>query len=94
MSKLCKTNPILSAVGGLQMNANSLIIKDYRKKDDFAVQKPKPNRSQFPKAILSAEKALNLARAAGDEELAQKIKERIKLYKQNKPSSNSLKKQQ
>jgi len=49
---------------------------------------------QFPKAVLYAEKALNLARAAGDEELAQKIKERIKLYKQNKPLSNSLKKQQ
>jgi len=43
---------------------------------------------------LSAEKALNLARAAGDEELTQKIKERSKLYKQNKPLSNSLKKQQ
>jgi len=40
---------------------------------------------QFPKAILYAEKALNLARAAGEDELAQKIKERIKLYKQNKP---------
>ena len=40
---LCKTNPILSAVGGLQMNVNSLITKDYRKNDDFAVQKNKPN---------------------------------------------------
>ncbi len=41
--KQTQTNPILSAVGGLQMNVNSLIIKDYRKKDDFAVQKNKPN---------------------------------------------------
>jgi len=39
----------LSAVGGLQMNINSFITKDYRKKDDFAVRKSKPNQSQFPK---------------------------------------------
>jgi len=26
-----------------KMNVNSLITKDYRKKDDFAVQKNKPN---------------------------------------------------
>ena len=38
-----QSNPILSAVGGLQMNVNSLIIKDYRKKDDFAARKNKPN---------------------------------------------------
>jgi hypothetical protein len=38
-----QSNPILSAVGGLQMNINSLITKDYRKKDDFAVKKNKPN---------------------------------------------------
>lgn len=37
---------------------------------------------QFRKAILSAEKALNLARAAGEEQLAQQIKERIELYEQ------------
>ncbi len=29
------------------MNVNSFITKDYRKKDDFAVQKNKPNQSQF-----------------------------------------------
>ena len=38
---LCKTNPILSAVGGLQMNVNSILTKDYRKKDDFAVPENK-----------------------------------------------------
>ena len=27
--KLCKTNPILSAVGGLQMNVNLYNTKDY-----------------------------------------------------------------
>ncbi len=33
-----------------QMNVNSFITKDYRKKDDFAVQKNKPKQSQFQKS--------------------------------------------
>jgi len=50
-----QSNPILSAVGGLQMNVNSLIIKDYRKKDDFAVQKNKPNSNPISvKAKMNA----------------------------------------
>ena len=44
---LVKTNPIQSQSKPIsekaQMNVNSLITKDYRKKDDFAVQKNKPN---------------------------------------------------
>ncbi len=35
-----QTKPISSKA---KMNVNSLITKDYRKKDDFAVQKNKPN---------------------------------------------------
>jgi len=31
------------------MNVNSLITKDYRKKDDFAVQQNKPNSNPIPK---------------------------------------------
>jgi tetratricopeptide (TPR) repeat protein len=54
---------------------------------------------QFRKAILSAEKALNLAQAAGQQRLAQQISERIgfyeqqeirqrmELFKQNRPST-------
>jgi tetratricopeptide (TPR) repeat protein len=38
----------------------------------------------FRQAILSAEKALILAHAAGDKRLAEEIKQRIILYKQNK----------
>lgn len=38
----------------------------------------------FREAVLSAEKALKLARAAGQKRLAEKIKQHIKLYKQNK----------
>ena len=39
-----KTKPIQTQFPKSQkMNANSLITKDYRKKDDFAVPKNKPN---------------------------------------------------
>jgi len=65
---LVKTNPIqtqskpvLSAVEWAnlrkaQMNVKSLITKDYRKKDDFAVRKNKPNSnpiSEKPKMNVS-----------------------------------------
>ncbi len=44
---LVKTNPIQSQYKAnfrnAQMNVNSLITKDYRKKDDFPVRKNKPN---------------------------------------------------
>jgi len=48
---LCKTNPILSAVGGLQMNVTSFITKYYENKWQRRVRKNKPNtnpkQSQF-----------------------------------------------
>jgi hypothetical protein len=45
-----QSNPVLSAVEWAnfqkaQMNVNSLITKDYRKYDDFAVQKNKPKQT-------------------------------------------------
>jgi len=40
---LCKTNPILSAVGGLQMNVSNIIIRNYKKFIPLAGQKNKPN---------------------------------------------------
>ena len=43
------TNPIKPNFRKAQMNVNSLITKDYRKKDDFAVQKTNPIQTQFPK---------------------------------------------
>jgi tetratricopeptide (TPR) repeat protein len=49
---------------------------------------------KFREAVLSAQKALNLARNAGEEQLAQRIQKRLELYKQNKPPSNSLKRKQ
>ena len=41
--QLCKTNPILSAVGGLQMNVNIYYTKDYKNFLPLAGQKNKPN---------------------------------------------------
>jgi tetratricopeptide (TPR) repeat protein len=43
---------------------------------------------QYQKAVLSAQKAADLARAAGQEMLAQQIERRIELYKQNQPLEN------
>jgi tetratricopeptide (TPR) repeat protein len=40
------------------------------------------NEGQLPKAILSAEKALNLALATGDQQLALQIKEQLEFYQQ------------
>jgi hypothetical protein len=43
------SNPILSAVGGLQMNVNLTLTKDYSKKYDFSVRINKPNFFKGPK---------------------------------------------
>jgi len=40
---LCKTNPILSAVGGLQMNVTSIITKDYENKSNWTLGENEPN---------------------------------------------------
>jgi len=58
--KRTQTNPILSAVGGLQMNVNSLIAKDYRKKDDFAVRKNKANSNPILSAVGGFQMNVNL----------------------------------
>ncbi len=40
---LCKTNPILSAVGGLQMNVNILLQKAYENIANWTIGESKPN---------------------------------------------------
>ena len=40
---LCKTNPILSAVGGLQMNVNLYNTRDYENISDWTLGESKPN---------------------------------------------------
>jgi len=44
---LCKTNPILSAVGGLQMNVNIFSKMAYKNFIPLAGQKNKPNSKPF-----------------------------------------------
>ncbi len=43
------SNPIKPNFRRARMNINSLIRKDYRKKDDFVVRINKPNFSKGPK---------------------------------------------
>ncbi len=43
------SNPIKPNLQKAKMNINSIITKDYRKKDDFAVRKNKPNFVKGPK---------------------------------------------
>jgi tetratricopeptide (TPR) repeat protein len=54
--------------------------------DLLAINYAKSGR--FRQAISSAQKALTLARAAGDNQLAQEIQQRIELYKQNRYPDN------
>jgi len=42
---LCKTNPILSAVGGLQMNLSILLKMTYENKQNWTLGENKPNQS-------------------------------------------------
>ncbi len=44
-----KTNPNKANSQKAKMNVNSLITKDYRKNDDFAVPKNKPNTNPIPR---------------------------------------------
>jgi hypothetical protein len=43
---LCKTNPILSAVGGLQMNVSILKEMAYENKNKWTLGENKPNQTQ------------------------------------------------
>ncbi len=54
---LCKTNPILSAVGGLQMNVNLYIIEDYENETAFRPKKTNPNKPNF----FKGQNKLNIA---------------------------------
>ena len=44
------SNPIKPNCQKSKIDAKSVFTKDYRKKDDFAVQKTKPKQTQFPKS--------------------------------------------
>ena len=61
ISELCKTNPILSAVGGLQMNVSIYLQKDYENKWQQRVRKNKPktnpNKPNFETTLIGFSKA-------------------------------------
>ena len=44
---LCKTNPILSAVGGLQMNVSIFLQMAYENKHNWTLSENKPNQTHF-----------------------------------------------
>jgi len=65
---LCKTNPILSAVGGLQMNVTSYMVRDYENIANWTLGENKPNtnpiRTQYePNFKLEANLSLRERRS-------------------------------
>jgi hypothetical protein len=62
IGQLVKANPIQTQSNPIsskaQMNVNSLITKDYRKNDDFAVQKNKPNSNPISSKAQNERKRL------------------------------------
>ena len=57
---LCKTNPILSAVGGFQMNVKTYNTKDYEKFLPLAGQENKPNSNPIKPNLRKAKMSANL----------------------------------
>ena len=57
---LCKTNPILSAVGGLQMNVSCFFIKEYKNFIPLAGYKNKPNSNPNKPNLRKAKMNVNL----------------------------------
>jgi len=56
---LCKTNPILSAVGGLQMNVSNIITRNYKYFLPLAGQKNKPNSNPIKPNLQKAKMNVN-----------------------------------
>ena len=57
---LCKTNPILSAVGGLQMNVNIYNTTDYENKSNWTLGQNKPNSNPIKPNFKKAQMNVNL----------------------------------
>jgi len=51
---LCKTNPILSAVGGLQMNVNPYSTTEYENKSNWTLGQNKPNSNPIKPNLRKA----------------------------------------
>ena len=83
---LCKTNPILSAVGGLQMNLNSLATMNYQNFIPLAGQKNKPNSNP----IQSQSNPISKTPKMSINSILTKDYERNDIFTapENKPNSN------
>ncbi len=57
---LCKTNPILSAVGGFQMNANTFIQMAYKNKHNWTIGQNKPNSNPIKPNFQNAKMNVKL----------------------------------
>jgi len=81
---LCKTNPILSAVGGLQMNVSSILTTDYENKSNWTLGKNKPNsnpiKPNFQKAQMNVNSLITKDYRKKDDFAVRK----------NKPNSNPI----
>jgi len=56
---LCKTNPILSAVGGLQMNLSIFTEMDYENKSNWTLGENKPNSNPIKPNLQKAQMNIN-----------------------------------
>jgi len=81
---LCKTNPILSAVGGLQMNVTSLITVVYENIANWTLGENKPNtnpiKANFQRAQMNVNSLITKDYRKKDDFAVQK----------NKPNSNPI----
>ncbi len=57
---LCKTNPILSAVGGLQMNVSIFLQMDYENISNWTIGQNKPNSNPIKPNLRKAKMNVNL----------------------------------
>ncbi len=62
---LCKTNPILSAVGGLQMNLKFCKQTDYENKRNWTLGQNKPNSNPIKPNLRKAKMNVNLTLTKG-----------------------------
>jgi len=71
---LCKTNPILSAVGGLQMNVSIYLQTDYENKYNWTLGESKPNQSQFKPIKPNLVRRRRIPKGQNEQKIACRIK--------------------
>jgi len=56
---LCKTNPILSAVGGLQMNVSTVLTVAYENKSNWTLGENEPNTNPIKANLVRRRRIAN-----------------------------------